>query len=194
MSGDLLTQLALLVAASASIFVFAARRSPAFGIAGGAFIALSVDEASDIHERLGRSMGDAGVQARLVQDLDSLVLAAYGLILAALFLGRWRTLTAAPLGTTAMGGAFVLGGAAVAMDMFVPKGFPGAHGEEYLEAGAACLLAAVFVSHAGVTVSGSLARLSASRALAQDVAAVLDDVPHGHALDDRGQGAGHAAG
>jgi hypothetical protein len=195
MSADLLTQLALLVGAFASLFVYTVRRRAVFGATGAALVALSIDEAFSMHERLGRWFDQSGVDVPLVQDLDSLVLAAYGVVLATLFIAAWGPLTSAPLATAAMGGTFLLGGAAVAMDMLVPRGLPGAHGEEYLEAGAACGLACVFLSHAAAILAGSSTwRPALRRRIPDDVLPVLDHVTHGHALDDAAEGAGHAPG
>jgi hypothetical protein len=186
-SADLLTLWALLSAGVLAMLVFIATHRLYFGLVAPALLYLSTDELVDIHERLGRWLDRHEVDAPGLQDADSLVLLGYGVVLTILTV-RFRTqLTGAPWAGKAFLAAFVLGALAVMMDAVVPRTAFGSHGEEYLEAGAALSLAAVFLAHAVAVIRGwgSLSPASVSGAPG-DVVVVVDDAARRHALEHEG--------
>jgi hypothetical protein len=148
MTADGVTLWALMLAGLLATSLFVATRRLYFGIVAPALLYLSADELADLHERSGRWLERQGLDAPGIQDADSMVLLTYGVALTFLSVRYRAELVSAPWAGAAFAGAFVLGGFAVAMDALVPHGAAGAHGEEYLEAGAALCLAAVFLAHA----------------------------------------------
>lgn len=194
MTADGITLWALLSAGLLATSVFVATRRLYFGLVAPALLYLSADELADLHERFGRWLERHGLDAPGVQDVDSMVLLAYGLALTVLTVRYRAQLTAAPGAGGLFVGALILGSLAVGMDALVPHGTVGAHGEEYLEAGAAVCLAAVFLAHAVGLCRAWAPRAAASGLRPGDVPGVLDDVPNRHALDHEPQGPGHPAG
>jgi hypothetical protein len=108
---------------------------------------LSVDEAADLHERMGRYIEDRGVSLPLVQDLDSLVLAIYGAIfLLTVWAARSSVLSLRPARLAFVAAGF-FGALALGFDMLVPRRFVWAHSEEYFEMLSAAAVAVMSLPH-----------------------------------------------
>jgi hypothetical protein len=190
-TADLVTLWALGLAGALATLLFAVTHRPFFGFIAPALLYLSADELFGLHERLGLWVERQSVAVPGVQDADSLILLAYGVVVSLVAFRHRSVLSAAPGAGRAFAAAFVLGLLAVAMDALVPRDTPGAHGEEYLEAGAAVSLAGIFVAHSLETCRAWMER--GSVVLSGDISRVLEDVSNGHALDHEPQRPGNAA-
>ncbi|MEX0782726.1 MAG: hypothetical protein WD557_08755 [Dehalococcoidia bacterium] len=179
------------------------RRVRPFWIGSAAgLVYLAADERFSLHERIGRALTTEGVpDPPLVNHMDDAVLLAIvaaGILFLIVFA---REVLRSPAFAALLALAAGATAAALAIDGFAPVEGWAPRTEEPLELLGQGLLLAAFARR-WLELGNPLpampprlrsARAPASTALPGDVAAVLDDVPHGHALDHESERPGHAA-
>jgi hypothetical protein len=119
------------------------------------FVFFAVDESVDLHEEFGLWLEARGIpDGGLVRDVDTLILAGYGLVVFAAVASSWRVLAAPRLARLAFAVSAVCGAIALTMDARLSHDHWYSHGEEYAEALAAGALAVASVAHAHVRLPG----------------------------------------